>query len=131
MVFVIAGNLDEYKNYIRDKAGDNHYVYVLNPESLIGFRDIHGVFIGSWRERRDIVLILDTLITRTTNTDLIKDLYKQVIPAPSLPSLNPITYTPYNPSRTVKELEDEIAEEISRILQKEIDDEVLRNLIPS
>lgn len=124
--FVIAGNWNEFNYYGRDKVLDKHYVYVSSPDTLRGHQDVHGVFIGTWRERSDIVEILDAVITRTTNTDVIKDLYKQVIPSPIS-----VTYKPYSPSRTIKELEDEIAEEISRILQKEIDDQMVRNIIPS
>lgn len=125
-IFVIAGTHDEFKYYVRDKVLDKHYVYVSSPDTLRGHQDVHGVFIGTWRERSDIVEILDAVITRTTNTDVIKDLYKQVMPSPIS-----VTYKPYSPSRTVKELEDEIAEEISRILQKEINDQMVRNIIPS
>ena len=125
-IFVIAGNWNEFNYYGRDKVLDKHYVYVSSPDTLRGHQDIHGVFIGSWRGRSDIVEILDAVITRTTNTDVIKDLYKQVMPSPIS-----VTYKPYNPSRTVQELHDEIAEEISRILQKEIDDKVVRNIISS
>ncbi len=124
--FVIAGTLDQYNYYIRAKSFDKLYVYVSSPDTLRGHQDVHGVFIGTWRERSDIVEILDAVITRTTNTDVIKDLYKQVISSPIS-----VTYKPYNPSRTVQELQDEIAEEISRILQKEIDDQMVRNIIPS
>ncbi len=103
-IFVIAGTFVEFSYYIRDKVLDKHYVYVSSPETLYGHKDIHGVFIGSWRKRKDIVEILDAIITRTTNTDVIKDLYKQVIPSPIS-----VTYKPYNTSRTIQELHDEIA----------------------
>lgn len=126
--FVISGTWDQFNYYMRDKVIDKHYVYVSSPDTLRGHQDIHGVFIGSWRERSDIVEILDALITRTTNTDVIKDLYKQVTVIPSPIS---VTYKQHNTRRTIKELEDEIAEEISRILQKEIDEQMVRNIISS
>lgn len=128
--FVIAGNWNEFTYYTRDKILDGtSYVYVSSPETLHGHHDIHGVFIGTWRERKDIADILDTLITRTTNTDVIKDLYEQI--TYGQPAGNTITYKPYNPSRTVQELQDYIAEEISRIIQKDIDEQMVRNIIPS
>jgi hypothetical protein len=123
--FVIAGNLQQYNYYISAKSFDKLYVYVSSPETLRGHQDIHGVFIGTWRERKDIADILDTLITRTTNTDVIKDLYEQITYG------QPAATTTYNTRRTIKELEDEIAEEISRILQKEIDEQMVRNIISS
>ena len=127
MVFVIAGNQDEYKNYIRDKAGDNHYVYVSNPETLIGFRDIHGVFIGTWRDRSDIIQILDTLITRTNNIDTIKDLYLQVT---SHAIKNTAKYIHTNPVVQAN-LEQIILEQLASGIQKEIDYEILRDIISS
>ncbi len=52
--FIVAGNYDEYKNYIKEKGTDNLYVYVYSPDQLRGLRDIKGFYIGSWRNRRDI-----------------------------------------------------------------------------
>lgn len=111
--FVIAGNWDQFSYYIRDKVLDKHYVYVSCPETLRGHQDIHGVFIGTWRERKDIVEILDAILTRTTNTDVIIDLYKQVIPSPIS-----VTYKPYNTSRTIQELQDEIAYVIAEYTER-------------
>jgi len=127
MIFVIAGNLDQYKNYIRDKAGDNHYVYVSRYESLHGFRDIHGVFIGTWRDRSDIIQILDTLITRTNNIDTIKDLYLQVTShviknAAKHMHTNPVVQT---------NLEQIILDKLADGIQKELNYEILRDIIPS
>ena len=115
-IFVIAGNWNEFEYYTRDKMlNSTSYVYVANSDALRGHQDIHGVFIGSWRERKDIVEILDALITRTTNTDVIKDLYKQVKVISSPIS---VTYKPYNTSRTIKELQDEIAYVIAEYTER-------------
>ena len=37
------------------------YIIVSNSNQLLGIRDPHGVFIGTWRERDDIKEILQTL----------------------------------------------------------------------
>ena len=115
-IFVIAGTFGEFSYYIRDKVLDKHYVYVTGPETLYGHKDVHGVFIGSWRKRKEIVEILDAILTRTTNTDVIKDLYKQVRVIPSPISLT--HHKPYNTSRTIQELHDEIAYVIAEYTER-------------
>jgi hypothetical protein len=123
-IFVIAGTQNEFQYYMRGKVFNKNYVYVSRSDTLRGNRDIHGVFIGTWRQRTDIVEILDVLITRTTNTDTIKDLYRQVIPR------NIISRSPSTPFVYTK-LEQSILDEVGGQIQKEIDNEILRNLISS
>lgn len=126
-LFVIAGTYDEFKYYTRDKVLDKHYVYVLRSESLHGFRDIHGVFIGTWRERSDIIQILDTLITRTNNVDTIKDLYLQVT---SHANKNAAKHMHTNPVVQTK-FEQIILNQLADGIQKEINYEILRDIISS
>jgi hypothetical protein len=38
-------------------------VYISNTKSLSGLSEVHGVFIGTWKEREDIEDILDMLST--------------------------------------------------------------------
>ncbi len=70
--FVIAGTNHEANDWIRRDMEKRHisgittlsrseYVYVADPIVLRGFRDPHGVFIGTWRERKDIKLVVETL----------------------------------------------------------------------
>lgn len=126
-IFVIAGTHDEFKHYTSDKVLDKHYVYVSRYESLHGFRDIHGVFIGTWRDRSDIIQILDTLITRTNSIDTIKDLYLQVTShviknAAKHMHTNPVVQT---------NLEQIILDKLADGIQKELNYEILRDIIPS
>jgi hypothetical protein len=66
-VWVIAGNEHQYHDYVRGKPlnGDKKYCYVYKPETLRGFINPHGVFIGTWRHRADIIPIIDMLIMST------------------------------------------------------------------
>jgi hypothetical protein len=73
-ILIIAGNYSEYANYKRhklnlalmnDDAGlgmeIQSYRYVDNANSIRGMRDVNGVFIGSWRSRKDILEIVANL----------------------------------------------------------------------
>ena len=63
-LYIIAGNRQEFEFFIRKKADDlvkdgypislSHFVYVSSPETLLGHRDVHGWFYGSYRQRKDL-----------------------------------------------------------------------------
>jgi hypothetical protein len=87
-VWVIAGNVHQYNEYIRNKPlnGDKKYSYVAGVHVLKGYSNPHGVFIGSWKHRNDIIEILEQLIVSTSDntdklqkirTDLIKNATKE------------------------------------------------------
>ena len=62
-VYVIAGNHAQYVEYKRRKHRENdggveEYVYVSSVNTIRGIRDPSGVFIGTWRDRTDIMDIL-------------------------------------------------------------------------
>lgn len=77
-IFVIAGNHDQYRQFIRKKADEmwekgqqvtlSDFVYVSGPEVLRGFNKVHGFFYGSFRERADLPEIV-TLIRIINNID--------------------------------------------------------------
>jgi hypothetical protein len=73
MKFVIAGNHQEYINFLRDR---NYYTtdyrYVTNANSLRGVMDPHGFFVGTWdkREDRDQILSQLWMCTKTHNPQL-------------------------------------------------------------
>ncbi len=75
-VWVIAGSERQFHDYVKGKPlnGDKKYSYVYAPDTLRGFVNPHGVFIGTWRGRDDIIPILDMLIM-STNEDT-KNLHK-------------------------------------------------------
>jgi len=72
--YIIAGNIEQYRNWAADKMSVNHCQYVGGPDILRGIRDPHGVFIGTWYQRKDIDDILMQLVaaSRTDNPALRK-----------------------------------------------------------
>lgn len=73
--FVIAGNHEQAKHWInnhlkkRQAAGEttlssSEYVIVHGSDVLRGRGEVHGVFIGTWRERGDIEEIVEILFTQ-------------------------------------------------------------------
>ena len=89
--FVIAGTKHEADYWIINDLSKKYpfntsmsmsdYVYVSSPEKLKGISDPHGVFIGTWYERPDMLEVIQTLrhCTRVRNEKLniIMDLYMQ------------------------------------------------------
>ena len=71
-VWVVSGNISEFEHYVRNKPlnGDKKYHYVQCADHLRGVRNPHGVLVGNWKHRDDIIQILDQLIISTSeNTD--------------------------------------------------------------
>ena len=73
--FVIAGNHEQAKHWInnhlkkRQAEGEttlssSEYVIVHGSDVLRGRGEVHGVFIGTWRERKDIEEIVEILFTQ-------------------------------------------------------------------
>lgn len=55
--YIVAGNYNEFSEYILKKYFDKFYCYVDSPDKLRGVRNPKGFFIGSWRNRKDIAEI--------------------------------------------------------------------------
>lgn len=63
-IFIIAGNFQQAAEFRKKKAKElwdagkdislSHFVIVDGPESFRGFSDVHGFFVGTFRERPDI-----------------------------------------------------------------------------
>ena len=65
-IFIIAGTYDQYRNWVRknfDRIYESdpfksislsNFVYVSNPDQLNGHREVHGYFVGTFRNRPDI-----------------------------------------------------------------------------
>ena len=61
---IIAGTYQQAKDWrIRNDKSAEEWVYLSNPKYLSGLSEVHGVFIGTWKERPDIEDILDMLST--------------------------------------------------------------------
>lgn len=74
MIFVIAGTEPQAYEYINRKLEErirngelpnqiDDYKYVHNANVLRGIQDPHGVFIGTWKDRKDIRDIVSILMT--------------------------------------------------------------------
>ena len=78
MIFVIAGNYNEATIWInetikkKEKSGvwsyPSEYAYVSNVDKIRGYRNPHGVFYGTWRQRPDIKIIMEQLYISTDHT---------------------------------------------------------------
>ena len=74
---VIAGTLSEAQHWIiidlakRSAAGEttlsmSEYTIVHNEDQLRGMRDPKGIFVGTWKQRKDIFEILNMLLVNMT-----------------------------------------------------------------
>ena len=97
MIYVVAGNHEQAYQYINRKLEErirngelvsvskvDDYTYVRDVNTLRGISNPKGVFIGSWKERKDIKDIVQQLMVTQThvNPTLIK-IWKQVRDKPS------------------------------------------------
>ena len=89
---VIAGTEHEAKYWIIQDLGKKYpnntslsmsdYIIVHNQDQLRGMRDPKGIFVGTWRERKDIFEILNMLLVNMTilsKRTIIQDLLVQHI----------------------------------------------------
>jgi hypothetical protein len=89
---VVAGTEHEAKYWIIQDLGKRNfspnslakcdYSIVHSPDQLRGMRDPKGIFIGTWRNRKDIFEILNMLLVQMTDPSkhkIIQDLLVQHI----------------------------------------------------
>ena len=73
MIYVVAGNQEQAYEYINRKIEErirngeqvskiSDYAYVRDVTTLKGVSNPRGVFIGTWRERKDIRTIVEQLM---------------------------------------------------------------------
>ena len=62
MNYIISGNLTEAVDWLNENNKSRaDWKYLSKPEQLRGLSEVHGVFIGTWKERPDIEDILDVM----------------------------------------------------------------------
>jgi len=117
MMYVIAGTETQAYNWINSKLEErirngefpnqiDEYKYVHSANVLRGIKNPHGIFVGTWRERKDIKEIVEALLYSTMGVnETISKLYQQL--------------TRQSPAVAVA----------SKALSDEIDNEVLRNAL--
>ena len=76
--YIIAGNFDEYANYIKGK-NPLEYRYVHTPDLLLGTKNVTGKFIGSYKDRVDLKLILNRLMSANRSIPENTPLYNLII----------------------------------------------------
>ena len=126
--FVIAGTYHEANYWIINDLGKkypsntsltmSHYVYVSKADDLRGVRDPHGVFVGNWLGRPDILEIVEALMLASVHVNpalgkIYKDVKSKVRPTPKL---------------TGSQITQVYIDEAAKLMAQEIDAEVLRNL---
>ena len=91
-IFVIAGNFEQANDWMKKdikrrwEAGEtsitlSHYIYVDSPTRVKGHLNPHGVFVGSWRQRKDILDIALTLsLSSNPRNDAITNIIRELRP---------------------------------------------------
>lgn len=87
---MIAGNQVQANHWIITDLGKKYpsntslsmsdYIIVHSSDQLRGMRNPNGIFIGTWQERKDLYLLLNTLLvamTDPTKQKTIQDLLLQ------------------------------------------------------
>jgi hypothetical protein len=122
-IYVVAGTFDQAKTYISNKRADYaisgeppllmpNYLAVTNVIHLKGIRNPKGVLIGTWRERPDIVEILETLMLASD------------VPNKALVAAYDGLFPKKRPTPKLKP--DDVVQAAAELLAKEIDDHVLK-----
>ena len=91
-IFVIAGNDKQAIKWMKgnnQKRWDNgdtsatlsDYVIVENPTIMRGHRNPHGFFIGTWKDRSDIMDIVMAIMNATYETNLnLRKIWNEIYP---------------------------------------------------
>lgn len=88
-LFIIAGNYFEYKNWVQRNHSRfpdvylHDFVYVNSTENLLGYRNPHGFFIGTYRRRLDIYEIATIIYLNSPGMD--KEVFWNKVLPPSKP----------------------------------------------
>ena len=84
-VWVISGNYQEYLEYVHRAVQESKYKgkrfrYVASSDTFRGIEKPHGVCIGTWKERSDIMDVMQTLWNLHNHEgDKVRDLFQQAI----------------------------------------------------
>jgi hypothetical protein len=124
-IFVIAGTKQEADYWIINDLGKKYptntsmsmsdYVYVDSVTRIKGYSNPHGVFVGNWLGRPDILEIVEGLMLASTHVNkslgkIYGDLKPKVRPTPKLKPTSAFI------------------EEAANILSKSIDEQVLKDM---
>lgn len=86
-IFVIAGNYEQAKQWIKQDIEKrtklmydvswSDYVIVKSVDNLRGIQDPHGVFVGTWKQRVDLLQIMNTLRLNSPDSATIQLLHME------------------------------------------------------
>jgi hypothetical protein len=89
MKYVIAGNSDQARHWIfhdmnrRATLGEhvftNEYYILQRVDSLRGQRDPSGIFIGTWKQRKDLCDVLSVLLASMSDWNPSRDVVKNLL----------------------------------------------------
>ena len=123
-VYVIAGTFDQAKQYINRKRAEYlnsgeppllmpNYLYVSGINNIRGIRNPKGVFIGAWKQRPDIIEVVETLMMASDSTNpALVDIYNELVHK-------------HKPTPKKRPTPDDVVNAAAALLAKEIDKEVL------
>lgn len=66
-LFIVAGNREQYREWVKTNLTRfpnillQNFIFVSGPEVFRGYNEVHGFYIGSYRQRPDIEEIMDMI----------------------------------------------------------------------
>ncbi len=70
-IFIVSGTYEQYKQWVRKNIDRyyakntsislSHFVYVSSPDILRGHSEVHGYYVGSYKNRKDIEQIREMI----------------------------------------------------------------------
>ena len=86
--YVVAGNHDQYRDFIKKKAEElwadgvdvslSRFVYA-TPDSIKGIHNPHGWFYGTWRNRKDIQQLVAIMKISSDDNTKLEEIFKEVM----------------------------------------------------
>lgn len=88
-IYVVAGTTAQAEQWIRKDLerraesgittlSRSEYVVVSSPLKLMGIANPHGVFVGTWADRIDILSIVETLINHSTDSARLRQIHHEL-----------------------------------------------------
>ena len=137
--FVVAGDHNQAMNWIKSDISRqamicgtwrsiSDYVIVTDSNKLRGVKDPHGVFIGTWKDRVDIKVIVEILLSQSTTTNpslgkIWREVKDKVKPTPKK------VFVGRGVTGIWVDEYDDSVKQAAQNLAKHIDDEVMRTMM--
>ena len=130
-IFVIAGTREQANQWIksnlekRSKSGVttlswSDYVIVNDPVKVRGYSDPHGVFVGTWKERADILDIVELLMAQSIHVNRKLEAVLHEVRQKKKPTLKRVAGGWINTNIAIQMAAEELAKEIDKHIIEEI-----------